>query len=656
MDFEVKKKKRKIYTFKTHDLEWMVKVEALLTPGIKGKVLVNEVFESARGKFFSPKFADVVYRKMSKVITPIDKYIVSETELSNILKEASKQIERIIEKKDKENEIPQEKINNFLANPKIIDPSIEIIRNSRRNKKLVGQDPLVLLGFFGMLSAKTDYPVNLDATGPSSSGKTIIFTMVSNAFHDDDKMILGGGSKTSLKYDVDMQDEKGNYINDIDQKIILLLEKQESIQLIEMMKPILSHDKYEIAYSVSEKGGAGGILEDVDESSSRRTSNYVIRGFPCLVTMSVHNPSNSEQLTRELIASPDVSKEQIEKVCDEICSSAMRFPDEREVDERVPLLQYATKEIKRTCVMNPFFSLINDIIPKESCRIYRDLDKFKSLVEAVTLLHHKNRLEAVVGNERIYVSTLEDNIVAFSVIDKVFRASFIGVSELSMEVFSVLEEMSGKDKPLVVERIHEHCRANDLKMTKQELKGHLFSLEDKGMITYEWGRIRGSHKRSKKKQIYEISSDIKEFNQVAVLTPLILESFYYNIKNLYSDKKLLRLLSLSKLPENCEVNNSLKNWINRKLGGKISSEDLRKLSVITDIFYCIDQDSCIQKVLHEDTKKKFDRKRWWKSIRGEAIKDYNEHQEHINQMKELLQGSTDPDERERIIRAMEDKM
>lgn len=651
MTIDVKKTDRKLYEFSANGIDFKIKVVTISTVDIRAKVLMGDVFESEIGELKSIKFVEKMYKKASKKITPIDEYFTSDAELREVLIEVSDKIRELAKVEMQGEEIPDDKTDVVLNQRDILNTANRILRKSKFNKQLVGQDAMVLLAFLGMISAKTEYPVNLDGTGPSSSGKTIAFVMVSNAFHDDDKMVIAGGSKTSLKYDVSYTDNNQNYIIDIDQKIIMILEKEESIELIKMMKPILSHDKFELEYKVSEKGG---LMADMDEET-RRTSKYIMRGYPCAVTMSVQNPENAEMLSRELITSPDTSPEQIKAVCQEIVDSAMRFPDERQIHSDLPLLQHSLRRIKKAYVMNPFFKLISDIIPMESCRIYRDLDKFKSLVEAMTLLHHRNRLCATIGEETMYVSSLEDNIVAFSVIDKVFRASFIGVSERSMDIFALMEKMNKRNKQLIISHLLEFARGNEMKMPKTELEAHLYSLEDKGMITYDWGRPRGINRDMSKQKLYKISDDIKEFNQVAVLTPIMIESFYYNMVKIFEDEKVTRLLELSEIPKNLNVGGAMDGWI-KKMLGKLGLDNAthKKIRCLLDVAYCNDKDSFIQNILHSETKKIFAKDKWWENMVQGSRENYEKHQKYIESLQMVLRDETNPEEREEIVRAMED--
>lgn len=168
--------------------------------------------------------------------------------------------------------------------------------------------------FNHLLSAYTPDPSNLGLEGPTSEGKTYPTVEVASWFPENDVWFLGGLSPTSLVHDkaefVDAEGKpleakleslytqrrnlkkgkaeaaeiamvedqiatalKGSkYLVNMENKILIFLEAPQ-LETWEKLRPILSHDRYEISYKFTDKSSTGKL----------QTAHVVIHGWPAAI-------------------------------------------------------------------------------------------------------------------------------------------------------------------------------------------------------------------------------------------------------------------------------------------------------------------------------------------------------------------------------------
>jgi len=634
-------KNHDLYIMKYNSIKFEFKAKVIVGGKVKGSLVIDGepygVVDIASKTGLEKVFKVYTHNNLAW-----EDYFASEYEFYNVLltmanKIANKDVDKI------EDENPEEdvefrhsvdEIKKFLKNKKILYDIDYIIRHSRE-EVVVGEESNLMLFFLAMMSRCARHPVNIEFVGQSSSGKTFLVLAASKAFHEKDKIVLSGASAEVLKYDVTYVTDDGIKVVDVDKKILIVLEKEESSDFVKKLKPILSHDEKYFDFKVVEKTAEG----------MRRTNLYRIKGWPAFITMTIQNPNDVEQLTRELLASTDTSKEKIEQVIESIIDRATSLPSDGVVDDRVSLLQDAMTSFDRVRVYNPFFRLIAGVIPKDDVKMFRDLIKFISLVESMTILHKENRLKAVVNGEEVYISTLEDNILTFSIIDRVFRATFLGIPEQAYEVYKYLSEMAARGKPLRGTSILEYMRARDVKMNRSTLNRHLDALYDKGMITYI------STKGDVKVKLNDIQNQL---DKILSITPYLLASFIENVYSVF-DKKTIELLKVAKIDDDAKYeNDKLEKYLTVKYPEL--KEVVSKVVQLLELQYCKDQKGFVDKILHPDVKKIMRRPQWYKYKAKSILNDYKDFDEIRQHIKERLVGDVVDEEIEQIVMAVEDEI
>lgn len=160
-----------------------------------------------------------------------------------------------------------------------------------------------LITFLCQLSAYTENSqFNISYNAPSSTGKSYIPTEIARLFPREDVFELGYCSPTAFFHDVGEQDEKikGRILVDLSRKIIIFLD-QPHTQLLERLRPLLSHDKKEISIKITDKNQRQGL----------RTKNVVLRGFPSVIFCTAGLRIDEQEATRFLLLSPEINQEKI---------------------------------------------------------------------------------------------------------------------------------------------------------------------------------------------------------------------------------------------------------------------------------------------------------------------------------------------------------
>jgi len=369
--------------------------------------------------------------------------------------------------------IEENTINKFLGEQHLLDKVNSILHESRETP-FVGDDANLMLTFLVFLSCKTDNPLNLEMIGQSASGKTYMTLTARNGFPKSMIMVLAGASKEALKYDYDEIDEEGNFIVNVDGRCIVVLEKDESYAFIKKMKPIMSGDDDELVWKTPIKNELSGEIE---------TKDFIIRGRPSFITLTTRNPSEAEQITRQLIMTPDTTIEKVDSVVKNALMQKAR-PEKFTIHPDLKLLQASMLGLTQYKVRNIFAPLMADFFPARNAQHQRDIGKVLSIIDAVSLLHQKQRpVQKTDDGQEFLLSSIEDNVIGLLLCDLVLRASLSGVPDGTWTVFQQMNAMQEARRSLTEDNILQWLSIHAFSTTKNALKEkHLPTLEDAGLV------------------------------------------------------------------------------------------------------------------------------------------------------------------------------
>ncbi len=244
-----------------------------------------------------------------------------------------------------------------------------------------------LITFLCELSAYTESSqFNISFNAPSSTGKSYIPTEIARLFPKEDVIEIGHCSPTAFFHDVGEFVKGKGYIVDLSRKILIFLD-QPHTQLLERLRPMLSHDKKEIVLKITDKNQKFGL----------RTKNVLLRGYPAVIFCTAGLKIDEQEATRFLLLSPETNQEKIrEAICEKLKKETDgnayqllldSYTDRKLLKERIKAIkQESIKEIKigkPELIEQGFLSGKKALKPRHT----RDIGRLISLVKLFALLN-----------------------------------------------------------------------------------------------------------------------------------------------------------------------------------------------------------------------------------------------------------------------------
>lgn len=260
-----------------------------------------------------------------------------------------------------------------------------------------------------------DSQFNISFNAPSSTGKSFIPTEIAKLFPKEDIVEIGYCSPTAFFHDVGkFNNERKGYEVDLSRKILIFLD-QPHMQLLERLRPLLSHDKKEIHLKITDKSQKSGL----------RTKNVFIKGFPSVIFCSAGLRIDEQEGTRFILLSPEVNQEKLrqgihEKIMRD--SDADSYISQLENNPERILLKERIEAIKRENIRDVRISdptIIEQIFLSRRLvlkpRHQRDIGRLISLIKAFALLN--NWFRSRTGD--VIVSSQRDVEEAVKIWDKI---------------------------------------------------------------------------------------------------------------------------------------------------------------------------------------------------------------------------------------------
>ena len=156
--------------------------------------------------------------------------------------------------------------------------------------------------FLCQLSSYTeDNQFNISFQAPSSSGKSHIPIEISKLFPSEDVLTLGNCSPTAFFHEQGIYDKEKNVMRiDLSRKILIFLDMPHT-QLLERLRPLLSHDEKEMQSKITDKNQKGG----------NKTKTIVLVGYPSVIFCTAGLTLDEQEATRFLLLSPETNQEKI---------------------------------------------------------------------------------------------------------------------------------------------------------------------------------------------------------------------------------------------------------------------------------------------------------------------------------------------------------
>lgn len=330
-----------------------------------------------------------------------------------------------------------------------------------------------LVSFLCMLSAYTeDSQLNVSFNAPSSTGKTYIPTQVAQYFPEADVRQYGGASPTAFFHDNASFDKERNcYVTDLERKILIFLE-QPNPKLQENLRPVLSHDKKEIGYKITDK----------DKKGSNRAKNIIIRGFSATIFCSAGMRLDEQEATRAILLSPETSNEKVREGVHmatlrsankaEFLAEIEASPERQQLKDRV--LAIKQEHVDDIIVPDPasierrFLNHVQSTKPRHQ----RDVSHLLSIIKCIALLNVWFRRDTN-GN---IVATQADIDQGFDVWQKINKSQEHNLPPYTFEFYKkyivpIYEQKNVGRSP------NSKITGNDIGVSRKEIIHRHFELE-----------------------------------------------------------------------------------------------------------------------------------------------------------------------------------
>lgn len=358
-----------------------------------------------------------------------------------------------------------------MSSEKLLDTLGLTIKYDAENK---------LATFLCELSAYTESSqFNISYNAPSSTGKSYIPTEIARLFPQDDVMEIAYCSPTAFFHDVGQYDkEKNQQLVDLSHKILIFLDQPHN-ELLARLRPLLSHDKKEIAIKITDKTQKNGT----------KTKNILLRGYPSVIFCTAGLRIDEQEATRFLLLSPEVSQDKIqqgisatirkEADSESFVSWLEENPDRMLLKERIRAIKL--ENIKDINIASPekieerFLSKNKKLKPRHQ----RDVKRLLSLIKSFALMNvwwRDRHGSTITANE-------EDVAEAFALWDKMSVSQELNlppyIYNLYKEVILPAWEAKNTDRSEAFEEL-----TGKLGLSRQEVLGKHFSV---------YGRMLDSH-------------------------------------------------------------------------------------------------------------------------------------------------------------------
>jgi hypothetical protein len=337
-----------------------------------------------------------------------------------------------------------------------------------------------LATFLCELSAYTENAqFNISYNAPSSTGKSYIPTEIARLFPEDDVMEIAYCSPTAFFHDVGQYDkDKNGYLVDLSHKILIFLDQPHN-ELLARLRPLLSHDKKEIAIKITDKTQKNGT----------KTKNILLRGYPSVIFCTAGLRIDEQEATRFLLLSPEVNQDKIqqgisatirkEANSDDFKSWLEENPSRALLKERIRAIKLEKiKEINiasHETIEKRFLEKNKTLKPRHQ----RDIKRLLSLIKSFAILNvwwRERNGSTITANE-------DDINEAFKLWDKITVSQELNlppyIYNLYKEVILPAWEAKNSDRSEVFEEI-----TGKLGLSRQEVLDKHFAV---------YGRMLDSH-------------------------------------------------------------------------------------------------------------------------------------------------------------------
>ena len=397
------------------------------------------------------------------------------------------------------------------------DPCIiRFIDEAIHSGTFVGETINALYSFLVLLSAKSEFPLNLRPSGRSSTGKTEIIMQVAKLFPEDFVERHTGASSKALFYDSNAKEvAKGEYEVNFSNRAIVLLEENESMDFVRAIKPLLSHDTKESTYIT------------VFGERKKTTIKYHLKGWFSYIGLTASSKRGEEEDTRATLITPTYGQQKYKAAIlryGALKSDFFEFVENLDDEDKkiFKTIRAAVKQLKPYKVYNPFANYLASAFPAKKARAMRDFKQFLSLIDTITLLHQYQRPYAIVDDSVILISTLADVKMGLQIAETVFADTIIGLETDIKQFYDFLCERYAEEDLTykALQECYEKCFGEQIPRSTLRSR-YVDKLIDSGLL-----------EKDESKKPYKFVVSKKNIGSLADLIAVNPDQFVFEIEDL----------------------------------------------------------------------------------------------------------------------------
>lgn len=399
----------------------------------------------------------------------------------------------------------------------------------------------VALLLLGVLNYTYDEQQNIGSSGPSSSGKSYLSFEIIKYFPEEDVLALGYTSPTAfwhensnlctengtpleprskyielgvkeweeqnprpvkgegrVKWDQERKQEERRlkteweeldkfYIVNLEGKFLLFIDQPHD-QLLQNLRPILSHDKKQIEIIITDKTKEGG----------NRTKRVIVVGFPTVFFNSTSYSVDEQERTRFWLFSPEISQTKLQKSLElqsKVLTDKESYSETLAKDKTRKMLMLRLREIRNSSVRNVIISendrvaIYNRFLKEHktlSPRHQRDFPRLIALIKAHALFNQFNR--SISDDGTSIHATVHDVNMGYQLYKKLANSNELGIPPHIYQLWSealektLLEHPEGLSRKDLSKMYYDFYHT---RISKKGLRNIVELLEEVGLIVEE---------------------------------------------------------------------------------------------------------------------------------------------------------------------------
>lgn len=364
----------------------------------------------------------------------------------------------------------ERKAEKWLESPDLLSKLDRVIHHH-----LVGETKNALIVYLTTVSAKTSEPASLRPTGESSIGKSFLVTRVAKLVPDEMKILRKGFSEMAVWNKAESIEGSDRRVWNLNNKVMVILEESTAEEFLEQFRPVLSHDEKKITYEVTDT-----------ESQSRETLKIDIYGWPAYIGMRVGSKMDEQENTRAMRLTPDSGQEKYSKAVwwDSKKSETPWLDHMRKAETEVA--KKVMEKLKEYKVLMPFREEIQKYFPTERRRHMRDWNQFSSLVEAMTILHQRQRPLVEVNGEKYLIAHPDDVKSVVKITKDALSETLHGLDTGIKKFWNGIKNAGTIEGYKELRKVYKNCFGEESSNSTIREK-YINPLQDKGLIEVKEG-------------------------------------------------------------------------------------------------------------------------------------------------------------------------